>query len=1314
MGVKGLWSLVEPAAQSTKLETLAGKRLAVDASIWLHQFLKAMRDKEGNPMRNAHIIGFLRRICKLLFYGVKPVFVFDGGVPELKRRTVTERRRRRAGHVNNLQKTAEKILRAQLQLHALKSAEKNKNNDASPPIAEVITEEVTAADLNLNSDLKRQKKDEYDLPPIPGIENMARKNDPRFASEEELVTFFEDIKDHHLENINIDSLDFQTLPPEIQYEIITELKVKSRQPSWARLQEMIRHSRTPLDFSKQQIKYLALRNDLTQKQFSVTEQTKIATSTPLRIASERNREYMLLKNENVKTQLGWKLPGLKSQQQSGSESANDEKEVVELRSSSVVGSEMDECLPRLLRFDEDEEGVPEVEPDLKEKRQVLGKRLMHAADLPKSKEQRAKLPAAPLGAVDEETTKENRPPSPPPNSLFLPGAFVREADPAHPPGTAVDDSSLVDDLSAYADENESIDNIMQRFRRLEEEKKKKEGGREGEGKDRGQPQAPAIVKPKPLRILSSPDREVALRLDREVSSDEEETLQDPRRNRPRLVPLAQRKPAAQETAQPSQPDTTTPDGLLASWQSRLPPGFSRVYPDHDELMQEAVSDECNVPELKVRQVLARRRLEKLRSDDREAVGAVQFYLDFLQAVLQMKESMPAPAIEASLAGGEPEEVEDDEITSGGVDLRSSPVLLDTLTEDVGLVPEGHPNSEGLDLHAELGADLEGRVPVTEVDAPVERMDAPQAQPAISVSIPVERVKRSPPAPVLSPQLSEAEGRSPVDAPRDEEVILPVVLDSSPLLSPQEAQGAHELTPRIPIGDMLEVTEGGIATNGVLSEQVAQSLEELSSSAEMQQLESPSKDFVVISDDEDVPEDLSAENTEFARFFSELSSKDASTVRSELDHEMRQLREQQRRDARDATSLTDQMIAETQELLRMFGIPYTVAPMEAEAQCAELLRLKLVDGIVCDDSDVFLFGGSNVYRNLFNQQKYVEFYTSANLVNVMQLTRDRLVDLALLLGSDYTDGVTGVGGVTAMEIIQEFPGEEGLRRFRRWWEQVVKGEKVDVETPTQRRLRRQIQKLELPDAFPDPHVREAYMRPLVDDSKETFVWGFPDLDVLREFLMETLPWSQEKVDETLLPIIRHMNSRMAVQTTLDTYVLAPKSKQHSSKRVQKVVAAMRKRKRSRSVASTASKGSGSSSSSSATSSSSDESGESEGESTPNVASSQGPNRGKKRGFASGSRRRGAAKKKTRGGARGVNGEAELHHPSAVFETSTDRATQPFRALGMKGGRTKSSSRDQLKGGRDEVSKGMELLPPAYPAKPRAKTTYTGRGKRKTNP
>ena len=66
MGVKGLWRLLLPIGRRISLESLEGQVLAIDASIWLTQFLQAMRDPDtGRVVRAAHLLGFFRRICKL-------------------------------------------------------------------------------------------------------------------------------------------------------------------------------------------------------------------------------------------------------------------------------------------------------------------------------------------------------------------------------------------------------------------------------------------------------------------------------------------------------------------------------------------------------------------------------------------------------------------------------------------------------------------------------------------------------------------------------------------------------------------------------------------------------------------------------------------------------------------------------------------------------------------------------------------------------------------------------------------------------------------------------------------------------------------------------------------------------------------------------------------------------------------------------------------------------------------------------------------------------------------------------------------------
>ena len=71
MGVTGLWQLLSSCGNNLSIETLWEKFVAVDVSIWLVQFIKAMRDDEGRPLPNAHLLGTFRRLCKLLFHRIR-------------------------------------------------------------------------------------------------------------------------------------------------------------------------------------------------------------------------------------------------------------------------------------------------------------------------------------------------------------------------------------------------------------------------------------------------------------------------------------------------------------------------------------------------------------------------------------------------------------------------------------------------------------------------------------------------------------------------------------------------------------------------------------------------------------------------------------------------------------------------------------------------------------------------------------------------------------------------------------------------------------------------------------------------------------------------------------------------------------------------------------------------------------------------------------------------------------------------------------------------------------------------------------------
>nr|KAG5687775.1 hypothetical protein BaRGS_025669 [Batillaria attramentaria] len=213
----------------------------------------------------------------------------------------------------------------------------------------------------------------------------------------------------------------------------------------------------------------------------------------------------------------------------------------------------------------------------------------------------------------------------------------------------------------------------------------------------------------------------------------------------------------------------------------------------------------------------------------------------------------------------------------------------------------------------------------------------------------------------------------------------------------------------------------------------------------------------------------------ARFQKKVDSLvDLYSMQRELVSERRTLTTERGRQARLGKSITEQINLEAQELLQLFGIPFVVSPMEAESQCAYLELAGLTQGTITDDSDAWLFGAQNIYKNFFNQTKYVEFYTA----NAVQ------------------------------------------QRF----------------------------------GFPSGQVVDAYLHPAVDESEETFTWGSPDVDLLRQYAKDKFGWTRQKADDTLLPMMKEWTKSMA-QGRIHSYFqpenfLRPKPVQ--SKRLQRAL------------------------------------------------------------------------------------------------------------------------------------------------------------------
>ncbi|KAH9500856.1 hypothetical protein Btru_073166 [Bulinus truncatus] len=125
-----------------------------------------------------------------------------------------------------------------------------------------------------------------------------------------------------------------------------------------------------------------------------------------------------------------------------------------------------------------------------------------------------------------------------------------------------------------------------------------------------------------------------------------------------------------------------------------------------------------------------------------------------------------------------------------------------------------------------------------------------------------------------------------------------------------------------------------------------------------------------------------------------------------------------------------------ELLLAMGLPVIECSGEAEKLCAELNRKKIVDGVITDDSDAFVYGGLTIYKGVFSKHKerFAERYRMNDILTTLKLTHRDLVAYALMNHGDFTDGVPNVGEKTFMKLMEEFKNnhiDDALTRLQLW-------------------------------------------------------------------------------------------------------------------------------------------------------------------------------------------------------------------------------------------------------------------------------------------
>ena len=228
-------------------------------------------------------------------------------------------------------------------------------------------------------------------------------------------------------------------------------------------------------------------------------------------------------------------------------------------------------------------------------------------------------------------------------------------------------------------------------------------------------------------------------------------------------------------------------------------------------------------------------------------------------------------------------------------------------------------------------------------------------------------------------------------------------------------------------------------------------------------------------------------------------------------------EEARTYAQMTSRLKDYMAEDSKRLLAQIGVPWVQAPSEGEAQAAHLTRKGDTNYCASQDYDSLLFGASKLVRNvtisgrrkLPGKPVYVEVVPEIieldQLLKELNITREQLIDIGILLGTDFNpEGVKEIGPKTALKLIKQHGSLEKLLPTLR-----------EAEFPAE-----------------PQRIREIFLNPKVTDNYK-LTWKEPDVEGIVDFLCRGRDFSEERVRKALKKMTEGLRKAKG-KVTLETW------------------------------------------------------------------------------------------------------------------------------------------------------------------------------------
>ena len=199
-------------------------------------------------------------------------------------------------------------------------------------------------------------------------------------------------------------------------------------------------------------------------------------------------------------------------------------------------------------------------------------------------------------------------------------------------------------------------------------------------------------------------------------------------------------------------------------------------------------------------------------------------------------------------------------------------------------------------------------------------------------------------------------------------------------------------------------------------------------------------------------------------------------------------------------MSPEIIEGSKKLLGLMGIPYIQAHGEGEAQASYMVEKGDAWCVGSQDYDCILFGATRMIKNLTitGGKDNLELITLNKVLDDLKISREQLVDVAILVGTDFNQGVKGIGAKKGLNLIIKYGDIFS----------VLEKEGYDLEV--------------------DPHILRELFFEHEFLSDYDLKWKTPDREGTLDFLAGEHDFSEDRVNNALEKLKKLDNSQSSLE------------------------------------------------------------------------------------------------------------------------------------------------------------------------------------------